>query len=225
MSAKASPGTAQPRTVSPWVKAFVVFHIIAITVWSLPNPPASYAQGTQKLGIEGDTLPEKARSLGRTVSDGILVANAHYGKLSPLRFYVLCTGFWQYWDMFAPNPSDTDTFGSAEVTYRDGSVKPFRYPRMYDLSILAKYPSERYRKFYERASSESFSYAWPAFAERVALLSWTEPNNPPVEVRLFRHTLRIPPPPQPIPTQYTVTQYYTHAVDEARLRQITGKAR
>ena|SRR5579862_2526700 len=201
--------------VSPWVKAFVAFHIVAITIWAIPNPPAGLMNGRIAWKLQTDSAPHFLQSL----NDGFRVFNRAKLRPSFIKYYDMPTGVWQYWDMFAPNPSDIDWYGDAEVIYRDGTKRIYTYPRMYTYGIIQKYFMERFRKYYERAHAEEYSYAWPAFAQRVALLSTTDPNNPPVEVRLRRHWLQIEPPGEPQPSEYNSAEYFRYPVDEAKLQR------
>lgn len=216
--------TSEPR-VSPWVKGYVAFHLAAVLIWTLPAPPSGYARGSIELGVRTESVPDFLTSLGTTLSDGMLVFNSRYLKASPVKYYMVPTGFWQYWDMFAPNPASVDLWGDAQVTYADGTVARYRYPRMYELGLGEKYLKERYRKFYERASQDRFRHMWPDFAQRVALLMAKDPNNLPVRVALTRHFQQVPPPGRPMPKEYASYTYYVHAVDQTRLRRDLGGTR
>lgn len=187
------------KTVPWWVKTLVAFHAFAIIVWTMPNAPAQ-PRGT----------------------DWVLVFDQKL-KQSNLRYYLICTGFWQYWDMFAPNPANNDIWCDAEVTFQSGVKRIHQYPRMKKLSIPEKYLKERYRKFYERASMGLNSYLWPPFAQRIALEAYTRPDDPPVEVRLRIHERIIKPPDQPQETGFTTTEYYRHIVDLKKLRADAGR--
>ncbi len=201
MSVTAEP----PQKNAPWyVKAFVAAHLVAITAWALPNPPEGIAKGTSK-------------PVG---SDHILVWNQqHLKSFQPLYGYLFVTGFWQYWDMFAPNPSNTDLWADAEVVYRDGTRKPYQYPRIYLMPIPTKYPHERFRKFYERVNQEQYEFLWPQFALRIAYLN-DNPNNPPVTVRLRRHWLPIAPPGKPQQKEYNSFTFFEYAVDPVKLERM-----
>ncbi|MGV3615984.1 MAG: hypothetical protein ACO1SV_11675 [Fimbriimonas sp.] len=194
-----------PKKNAPWyVKAFVVVHLVCITAWSLPHPPEGIAKGT-------------STPVG---SDWLLVWNEKYLKsFQPLFAYLFVTGTWQYWDMFSPNPSRTDIWVDAEVIYRDGTRKPYQYPRIYLLPIPSKYANERFRKFYERVNEDKYSYLWPQFAQRIAYLN-DDPKNPPVTIRLTRHWLDISPPGKPQPTEYNSKMYFEYAVDQAKLAEM-----
>ena len=189
------------RRVSPWVKAFVLFHLVGIVTWALPRPKNEILQGT-------------AKPYG---SDYILVWGNGLRQLPLLGGYTQLSGSWQYWDMFAPDPSNVDIWADAEVEFKDGTKKVVPYPRMYALNLYQKYLKERYRKFYERAGSADHAYLWPAMATQMAREVATDPANPPVAVVLRKHTMRIAPPGEPQPTGYTTETYYRYILPPTRL--------
>lgn len=202
----------KPRDVKIWVKLFVAFHVIAITVWSLP---------ISAKGILSGAIQPRG-------SDVILLANDRYMRTSPIpsiipekfwpiRVYAFYTGTWQYWDMFAPNPATTDIWCHAEVEREDGTVERFDYPRMASLPIPEKYVKERYRKFYERVNQDQYQFLWPIFSQRIALKMDSNPTNRPKIVRLYRHFMTIPKPGNPMPKDYTTVLFYEHAVDRELL--------
>ncbi|HEY0868439.1 MAG TPA: hypothetical protein VGE01_13725 [Fimbriimonas sp.] len=208
MSSKQVPQAPRPTpNAPPWVKALVALHVVAITVWCLPNPPDSVQNGSR---------PPAG-------TDHLLVfGQERLKELSPIRVYVLSTGMWQYWDMFAPNPTQMDLYGSAEIVYRDGTVRPYRYPRVHDYPIARKYLKERYRKFFERVRPDDNSWLWPTFADRIALLSARDPANPPVRVRLRRHWLPVAPPGFTQQKEYSSFMFYEQAVDPEDLARNAG---
>lgn len=199
----------RPKPNAPiWVKLFVAFHMVAIVSWSLPNAPR---------GVQLGTTP----AVG---SEHLLLANERTVKQTPaVRTYLLTTGFWQVWDMFAPDPASRDFWGDAEVVRQSGAVERFPYPRMYTLPIPQKYPMERYRKFFERAGSDSFSYVWPQFAYRIAMKADTDPLDRPVQVRLYRHWMDVPKIGNPLPPDYRTAMYWTEYIDLERLDQEKAK--
>lgn len=200
--------TPKQRDTAPWwLKAAVLLHLVAITIWCIPNPPREVMQGKR----------------GPIGTEWLLVANTEYLRsIPPLQAYMLGTGMWQYWDMFAPNPSQVDLYCTAEIVYRDGTKSQYHYPRIYDYPIAMKYPMERYRKFYERVNDDGNSWLWPIFAQRIAEIVAHDPNNPPVEVLLRRHWLLVLGPDQVQPTQYQSTMFYDYKVDEHKLRRDLG---
>lgn len=207
MSPRRGEPSGAEKTAPTWVKALVGFHVFAICVWALPNPPETIVNGVSK----------------PRASQWLLFWNAQYLKtLTPVRCYLFVTGTWQYWDMFSPDPASTDWYGTVDVEYRDGTKRTVPYPRMNDLPIPMKYVKERYRKFYERAHDDGKPILWPSFAQAMALRAYTDKANPPVVVRLRRHWLFVSPPGKPQPTKYNEYLYYAYAVDQARLRRAAG---
>ncbi|MDR3691384.1 MAG: hypothetical protein P4L46_18535 [Fimbriimonas sp.] len=193
---------ARPK-VSLWVKLFVLFHILAITSWAIPNPPTAVDTG-------------KVTPAG---TQWIPYWNKLYLKnFTPFTDYLMISGFWQYWDMFAPDPAQNDTWGDAIVIFRDGSQKYYQYPRMFLLSIPEKHVKERYRKFFERAGDDKFKFLWPQFGFHIASM-FDNPKNPPVAVKLYRHWRVVMGPGQPQNVDYKSFMFYEYFVDQASLKQ------
>ncbi|MBC8063326.1 MAG: hypothetical protein H7Y17_00725, partial [Chlorobia bacterium] len=132
------PEKKTPRNAPIWIKAFVIFHILCITMWALPPPKKPYMLGTAKLGVNTSSPAAFARSFSDTVTEGALYFNWKYLKSSPLIFYPGVTGFWQYWDMFSPNPAQVDLYLEADVVFQDGTKKRFKFPRIYTMPIPMK---------------------------------------------------------------------------------------
>jgi hypothetical protein len=85
---------------------------------------------------------------------------------------------------------------------------------------------ERFRKFYERAHDEvSTGYLFNPFIYQMALLAYTDPNNPPVSVDLRRHTHAIPPPGAPENVGYTQNVYFVGEIDPTILNQLKREER
>lgn len=165
------------RNAPLWIKFLVWFHVIAITIRCLPPVPAEAANPKDGRGLIG---PEN-----------ILYYN---DRLKPfVEPYLWSTGLWQSWDMFAPRPSDWEGYVTATITYKDGTVKEYMYPRMYELGLGIKYFKERYRKFLERAHADAYAWIRPRFALRIALKNYTDPGNPPTKVELHRRWFTVPP--------------------------------
>ncbi len=186
-----------------WLKVLVILHVVAVTVWALPDPTPSAMQ-------------KKRNPVG---TEWLLYWNHQYLKqFQPIRAYVGVSGFWQYWDMFSPNPSSTDIWVDAIVVYKDGTERVYQYPRMFLLPVPEKFMKERYRKFYERVNSDDHGFLRPIFAQRIAHLN-DDPKNPPVTVKLRRHWQQILAPGKVQPTTYEEYIYYVHSVDPEKLEQ------
>jgi hypothetical protein len=172
-------------------------------------------------------LKGKVKPAPIALGDWLRIYDERYLKpLAVVQSTLFTVGTWQYWDMFAPNPSDTDWYCDVIIHYKDGSKKTVLYPRMYSLSIPEKYLKERYRKFYERAHDENgTSYVFTPFAYREAYENYTDPNNPPTKVELRRNWSKIPPPGMPPPKQYENYIYFTAEIDPLKLKQMQGSSR
>ncbi len=165
-----------PRLAPVWVQCLVLFHLFAIFIWTWPQP-------SPNLNREPVTMADRMQR----ARDQLLAANNRLRYESDFRYYLQVTGFWQYWDMFAPNPSNTDSWLTAEIEYADGQVVPVEYPRIKHMPIPQKYVNERYRKFTERLHPIDQSYKWAQFAYRMAYLNPRADGAVPTKVRLFKH--------------------------------------
>lgn len=166
------------RNAQIWLKLFVAFHIVAITSWSLPKSAPGVLNGAaEPVGV--DWLP---------------YFNDKYVRVSPTQQYILALGLWQSWDMFAPNPTHKDVWCDAIVTHASGKQTRYQYPRVYTENYFAKYAKERYRKYYERAHLNMYSFMWQPFAQHIARITHSDPADPPKEVLLRRHIILIPKP-------------------------------
>ncbi len=104
-----------------------------------------------------------------------------------VRPYMLWSGLFQSWDMFAPDPRKTNLRVGAEVTFRDGQTRAWRFPAMQELSYGGRYAKERYRKYSnDNLRLDENSALWPDAAAYIARLNYSDPSNPPVGVQLVR---------------------------------------
>jgi hypothetical protein len=108
--------------------------------------------------------------------------------------YMVFTGFAQNWNMFSPNPSDLDLYWEARITYANGQVQNWNFPRMTDLGYVERYRRERFRKMIEFANPDGNRAVWPSLAKYAAQRNDTDPRNRPVAVELVRHFRIVPPP-------------------------------
>jgi hypothetical protein len=221
------PVPNRPKRNAPlWVKIFVPLHIIAITSWAIPYAPSEYMGNPPRSRPEirtGNPI-QAVSSSAEYARNEFLIGNELYVKNSPLKLYLLATGFWQYWDMFAPNPANTDLYCDAMVYFRDGSARRYEYPRIFTLSLGQKFLKERWRKFFERAGSTGpkFAYLRPVFAQRIALMNYADPQNPPVRVELHRHQMVINAPGMPENHAYSDEMFFRWTVNQPQLRRDKG---
>jgi hypothetical protein len=109
-----------------------------------------------------------------------------------IRPYMLWTGLYQSWDMFAPNPKSIDAYIKAVVFTQDRHMKVWAFPRMEELSFRERYPKERYRKFAEMLPDQKNEALWPGVAAHVARL-FNNPIDPPDKVVLIEFRADIKP--------------------------------
>jgi hypothetical protein len=137
--------------------AFVLFHVLAITCWSVPLD---------------SPLLTKCRNL-----------------VGP---YMLWSGLFQRWDMFAPDPLKVNSYVEARVTFEDGHSVTWSFPRMDQLGFADRYFQERYRK-YATEYLVANAGLWPDAARRIARLNNQGPSRPAVVI-LIRRWSEIKPP-------------------------------
>jgi hypothetical protein len=110
------------------------------------------------------------------------------------RPYLVWTGLFQKWDMFAPDPSKLNCYLGAQIAFRDGRTALWTFPRMENLGIIDKYFKERYRKYAnDNLRLDGDAPAWPDAARYIARVNYS-PSNPPVSVNLVRYWSIVPPP-------------------------------
>ena len=101
--------------------------------------------------------------------------------------YVIWSGLFQAWDMFAPNPSKLNIYIEAEVTFLNGQKSVWKFPKMHELGYTERYFKERFRKFStEYLLADTNAGMWPDAARYVARVNSSD-SNPAVCVRLIRH--------------------------------------
>jgi hypothetical protein len=66
---------------------------------------------------------------------------------SPCRYYMLPLGLWQWWAIFAPDPSRSTLLLDAEVVDAKGMRHVYEFPRIADLTWWQKIPRYRNPKF------------------------------------------------------------------------------
>lgn len=221
------------------VKVFVLFHIVMITSWSLPKLQADQIQAYQSKSTGQKLL---------NVGDGILIANQDFMNArnpvteslmnftatvtgnadfrhvdNPLYLYLLSTGLWQGWDMFAPNPADTDVYVQATVTFKDGTDTTFTMHRIKDLPIFQKFVDERFRKYREHLSNDTDRWKWPQTAYRFALIAKNKTGKEPDKVVLTRLWQPIQPPGKETPETYNSYDFYTTFIDSGQMKKLEAQ--
>lgn len=134
----------------------------------------------------------------------------------PFERYVVYTGLWHIWGMFAPKPLDINFDVRATVKYADGSTAEWIAPRVEEYGMWKRMSKERFRKWRERIRSEEYRMVWDDTAHWVARQMNKHPENPPVEVKLTRWWVDTPLPNlkqdyQPLPKQVVWNKSFTYA--------------
>jgi hypothetical protein len=152
------PATAGPTAlVRGAIMVFVLFHLIAITLWALP--------------VEN-----------RLVT----------GVREVIRPYMLWSGLFQSWDMFAPNPKSVNAYVKAVIITQHRHIQIFTFPRMETLSLRERYSKERYRKFVEVFSDDKEQLLWPDIARHLAR-THSNAADPADKIMLIRYVSTITP--------------------------------
>lgn len=140
-----------------------------------------------------------------------LLRTAFNERISP---YMIWSGLWQSWDMFAPNPRITNIYLEAEITLQDGQQRIWKFPRMDELGLVKRYFQERYRKWAnDNVRLDINARLWPDIARYIARLHY-DPSNPPQSIKLIRYWSDIPPPAAPgeaqLPNTWNHYIFYTY---------------
>jgi hypothetical protein len=111
-----------------------------------------------------------------------------------VRPYMLWSGLFQHWDMFAPEPLNVNAYVEGRVTFDDAHTVTWTFPRMENLSLLDRYFQERYRKFtLDNLMQDANSALWPDAARHLARMN-NKGGSQPVVVILIRSWSEIQPP-------------------------------
>jgi hypothetical protein len=113
---------------------------------------------------------------------------------SIVRPYFLWAGLFQSWDMFAPVPKGANTYLEAELHYRDGSRRTWKYPRMEEMGIREKLFKERYRKFADNLERSELDDLLPDAARYIARLNSSSRNPVKTVILIQRYSLIVPRP-------------------------------
>lgn len=172
------------RPVHPLIKAWIALHVVIISCWSIPITPKSLQAYTRK----NATPREIANSPTPKFLQWVQIYNDRLVRdNSMVRAYLLPTGFWQYWDMFAPDPSNNDIWFDAIITTKDQRSETMELNRIASMPLVKKYFKERYRKYYERVHLDDNQWCWPYVARAIARDFRREYGAEPKNIQLRRH--------------------------------------
>jgi hypothetical protein len=132
--------------------------------------------------------------------------------------YMVFSGLYQGWDMFAPDPLSVNSYLEADITYWDGRMQVWRFPRPQDVGYFDRMFTERYRKWAnERLRDDDNAALWPDAARYIARLN-NNPKNPPATVSLVRYWSEIAPPGSGRPEPWHRYVFFRYTVAPADLR-------
>jgi len=113
--------------------------------------------------------------------------------LTPFSTTVVYMGLWQGWGVFSPNIRRTDITLGANITYNDGTVYAWAFPRIDKCGLVEKMYVERYRKFgYDHANWDDHSYMWNDFARYVGRVNKRNGKKI-VSIELFKAWCKLRP--------------------------------
>lgn len=121
------------------------------------------------------------------------------GRVAPLaEAYLLPTGLWQDWGMFAPDPPLSICTLEAVTVDRHGVARTFAFPKLTGLGVASASWRYRHAKYASVVGLEK-SAAHREFAARTVLRRLDIPPEAyPVDVQLVYQVRDIPPPGEPI---------------------------
>jgi hypothetical protein len=116
------------------------------------------------------------------------------------QYYMLPTGLWQYWGMFAPDPIRNTVMLDAEVIDRDGLRYGFAFPRLEGFNWWQGIPRFRYSKYAANLASEEFQLPREFAARHVVRCLNLPASVFPVAVHLMYEVRPTPSPNSESPT-------------------------
>ena len=192
------------------VKLFVLVHVVLVFTWSMPN-----LTGEKNDAFLAQPIEEQIK---QPIDMWVVYNHIHVKNSSTVTSpYLISTGLWQSWNMFAPNPSDTDVYIEATIKYEDGTEEIRSFYRIYDMPIPQKYVFERYRKYREYLSDDYYRWKWPQTAMRMALEARRETGKEPELVVLTRYWNRTESPDEEQSDEYNAYDFYRRYVTDEEL--------
>jgi hypothetical protein len=117
------------------------------------------------------------------------------GHLEPyFKYYVLPTGVWQWWAIFAPEPVRDTMVLDAEIVDAKGMRHIHEFPRLAELPWWQKIPRYREPKFTGNMASPEYYTSRKFVARYAARQMDLRPESFPVWVSLYYQIKDTPPP-------------------------------
>jgi hypothetical protein len=110
------------------------------------------------------------------------------------RYYVLPTGMWQWWAIFAPDPVRNTYMLDAEIVDAKGLRHIFEFPRLAELPWWQKIPRYRQPKFTGNMSSAEYQVSRRFTARYAARQTDLKPEAYTLYVSLYYKVKDTPPP-------------------------------
>ncbi len=139
-----------------------------------------------------------------------------------LSYYMLPTGLWQYWGMFAPDPMTQTVIAEAMARDAQGKIHRYAFPKLADYSSLGRIPRFRYSKFTCNLKESAMpEHRELAVRHAIRQMNLTE-NEFPLHVELNYLLWQAPPPgsppvdPMTPPTQQLIAAYKYDSLAEVR---------
>ncbi len=102
------------------------------------------------------------------------------------------TGIAQSWSVFSPDVREANYHETALISFQDGLLKLYEFPRMQKLDYWERFRCEKYRKmFFDCMPWPDHQQFLPDFARYVAEANASD-NNAPQTVALMHHNCRTP---------------------------------
>lgn len=161
------------------ITAFILFHFGVVVVWVFPGNFTALTvlrKGTVPLPV-GRPDPEKG-SMGWRFEPKSVIAS-----------YLVQTGQWQHWNLFAPNPMHFNRHLGGRVTHRSGRWSEFTLPRVEQLGYFRAHLEARYREYQYGLTG---SLAALEDLARFCARDRNDPADPPVRVTLHAFQFDIP---------------------------------
>ena len=127
-----------------------------------------------------------------------------------VRPYMIWSGLFQSWDLFAANPKSDNSYVEADVITRNRKKKVWAFPRMVKLGFGERYRKERYRKFAVALPQQSNAYLWSGVAQHIAGMYKSQTDPPQMVVLIEFQAFMKPGPrnaPEPILTPRIFYEY------------------
>ena len=161
------------------ITGFILFHFGAVAVWVFPG-----------------TFPARTFLLTRSVPLPARRPDPETGSMRwrfepqpVIHSYLVQTGQWQHWNLFAPNPMHFNRHLGGRVTYRSGRWREFTLPRVEQLGYFRAHLEARYREY-------QYGLTGPLAAledlARFCAREHNDPADPPVRVTLHAFQLDVP---------------------------------